>query len=104
MTASEVEQVCKDLHSSLRETLMKHETEEPSAPKSISSSDILTVSDVAKLLKVCPETVRKMCDTGELPHRMCGNRRRIPGWLLIEWLHNSKEEGAEKYEKRAFMR
>lgn len=77
--------------------LMKRETAAPAVPQSISPADILTVSEAAKLLRICPETVRKMCDKGELPHRMCGNRRRIPGWLLIEWLHNSKEGGESRH-------
>ena len=55
-------------------------------PKTITSRDILTVNEAAELLKVSTATVRDMCDKGELPHRMCGNRRRIPGWLLIHWL------------------
>ncbi|KEJ93181.1 helix-turn-helix domain-containing protein [Synergistes jonesii] len=73
-----------------------HRDVEQRIPFSITSSDILTVSEAAELLKISPDTVRSMCDRGELPHRKCGNRRRFPGWLLIEWLHDSqiKKEGA----------
>lgn len=67
-----------------------HRCVEQRIPFSITSSDILTVSEAAELLKISPDTVRAMCDRGELPYRKCGNRRRFPGWLLIEWLHGSQ--------------
>ncbi|WP_307755929.1 helix-turn-helix domain-containing protein [uncultured Cloacibacillus sp.] len=67
-----------------------HQSVEQRVPFSITSSDILTVSEAAAVLKISPDTVRSMCDRGELPFRKCGNRRRFPGWLLIEWLHDSQ--------------
>ena len=73
-------------------TFLKRQPARAQIPQSITSADILTVAEVASLLKICPDTVRSMCDRGELPCRMCGNRRRIPGWLLIEWLHKCGEE------------
>lgn len=67
-----------------------HQSVDQRVPFSITSSDILTVSEAAAVLKISPDTVRSMCDRGELPFRKCGNRRRFPGWLLIEWLHDSQ--------------
>ena len=61
----------------------------------INSSDILTCLEVAKILKVSKGTVYAMCDRGELPYRKLGNRRRIPGWLLIDWLNGKTSEGDE---------
>ena len=53
------------------------------------------IVEVAKILKVSKGTVYAMCDRGELPYRKLGNRRRIPGWLLIDWLNGKTSEGDE---------
>lgn len=61
-------------------------------PETVSSKDILTPEQVAKIMGVCKDTVYSMCDSGKIPCRKFGNRRRIPGWLLIQWLNNSGKE------------
>jgi excisionase family DNA binding protein len=38
-----------------------------------------------ELLGVSAETVRRMMDRGELPHRLIGNRRRISRGQLEAW-------------------
>lgn len=60
-------------------------------PEVITSQDILTPVQAGKILGVCADTIYQMCDSGKLPHVRLGNRRRIPGWLLMEWLHKSGE-------------
>ena len=54
-------------------------------PETITAQDILTPEQAAKLLGVCKDTIY------ELPCVKLKNRRRIPAWLLMEWLHKSGE-------------
>ena len=61
-------------------------------PASITAKDILTPEQAAKILGVCKDTIYATCDAGELPHVRLKNRRRIPAWLLMEWLHRSGEK------------
>lgn len=61
-------------------------------PEAITSKDILTPEQAAKLLGVCKDTIYELCDTGKLPCVKLKNRRRIPAWLLMEWLHKSGEK------------
>jgi len=56
--------------------------------ESISRKDILTPQEAADLLAVSTDTIYEMCNAGQLPFIKCGNRRRIPGWRLIEILEN----------------
>jgi excisionase family DNA binding protein len=37
----------------------------------------LTVADMARRLSVCPETIRRMCKRGELPHYRAGRLLRF---------------------------
>ena len=60
-------------------------------PETITAQDILTPEQAAKLLEVCKDTIYELCDIGELPCVKLKNRRRIPAWLLMEWLHKSGE-------------
>ena len=41
------------------------------------SEEILTVAEVAKLLKVGPKTVRRLCRLKRLPHRVLDRRGTI---------------------------
>jgi len=61
--------------------------------QTISREDILTPEEAAKILKVSTDTVYAACDAGKLPYRKIGNRRRIPGWLIIDWLDSCKPVG-----------
>lgn len=39
---------------------------------------VLTVQEVAKVLRVSPDTIRDRCIAGSINHVTLGNRRRIP--------------------------
>lgn len=61
-------------------------------PEIISSKDILTVKDLAGLMKVSDDTIYAMVNEGKLPFRRVGKQIRFPGWLIIDWLDEG--EGA----------
>jgi len=62
-------------------------------PTTITTKDILTVQEVANLLKVSDDTIYAMVDENKLPHRRVGRQIRFPGWLIIDWLNDGKIEG-----------
>ena len=61
-------------------------------PETITTKDILTVQEVANLLKVSKDTIYEMVKQKKIPHRHVGTQIRFPGWLIIDWL--------DDYEKR----
>ena len=51
-----------------------------------SDSDILTVTEAAKFLKVGKDTVYALVREGQIPFRRVGKQVRFPLWLLKSWM------------------
>ncbi len=56
--------------------------------------DVLTVEEVALVLRVSPGVVYRMIHRGELPNRRAGRRILIPRVPLQGWLHAADHEDA----------
>lgn len=54
-----------------------------------SDSDIMTVEDVAKFLKMKPQTVYKWAQDGQIPGTKLGKEWRFRRSILNEWLDTS---------------
>jgi len=64
--------------------------------------EVLTLDEVAKLLKVPAEAVRSRAEEGELPGRRFGKEWRFARMAVLAWLTNgeSQERGAISAESR----
>jgi excisionase family DNA binding protein len=49
---------------------------------------VISVAEAARLLELDERSVRKGCESGEVPNRRVGRRILIPRVPFIEWLHN----------------
>ena len=54
-----------------------------------SYSMVLTVPEVAEILRVCTKTVYKLIKEGSIPHVKIGREIRVAKGLLIDYLQNS---------------
>lgn len=54
-----------------------------------SYSMVLTVPEVAEILRVCTKTVYKLIKEGSIPHIKIGREIRVPKGRLIDYLQNS---------------
>jgi excisionase family DNA binding protein len=57
--------------------------------------DVLTVDEVADLLKVAPEAIEELAAAGELPGRRVGEEWRFARSAVLEWLAAGRAEEAE---------
>jgi excisionase family DNA binding protein len=57
----------------------------------ISSDDILTVQELANLLKVSDDTIYEMVRQKKLPFRRIGRQLRFPGWLIIDYMDSGRD-------------
>ena len=55
----------------------------------LSYSMVLTVPEVAEILRVCTKTVYKLIKEGSIPHVKIGREIRVSKGLLIDYLQNS---------------
>src|SRR4051794_1841449 len=55
-------------------------------------SEVLTVADVADLLRVDEEAVTKLADSGELPGRRLGYEWRFTRAAVLRWLGGNSED------------
>ncbi|MEM7247941.1 MAG: helix-turn-helix domain-containing protein [Acidobacteriota bacterium] len=55
--------------------------------------DLLTVKEVAKLLRLSPQTLYKMLENGEIPALRIGKQWRFESQAVRDWLAN-RGEGA----------
>ena len=58
--------------------------------------EILSLEDVAELLKVSPKTVRRRAASGELPSFREGGRRRVLAQDLEEYIEKQRRKGEWK--------
>jgi excisionase family DNA binding protein len=65
--------------------------------------EVLTLEEVAKLLKVPAEAVRSRAEEGELPGRRFGKQWRFARTAVLAWLADgeARGRGATKVESRA---
>ena len=61
-----------------------------------SAHPLLSVRQVAKLLGVCPATVYRLCDRGELPHYRVLNAIRIDPGIVKRFLAASRRGGRRR--------
>ena len=56
---------------------------------------LLTVAEVARVLRVAPTTVRRMCESGIMPHMQVAPRSpvRIRETDLEEWINRHTDGG-----------
>lgn len=66
----------------------------------LNDSDILTVPEVAAVLRVSKETVYKMVSANEIPFRRIRQQIRFLGWEIKEWLAMDKVVAAKKLAER----
>ena len=59
--------------------------------------DVLTIEDVAALLKVSPDAVRSRAEHGDLPGRRFGKEWRFSRIAVLDWL----ADGVSRTRKRA---
>jgi excisionase family DNA binding protein len=66
--------------------------------------EVLTLEEVATLLKVPAEAVRSRAEEGELPGRRFGKQWRFARTAVLAWLADgeARKRGATKVESRAF--
>jgi excisionase family DNA binding protein len=57
--------------------------------------EVLTVRQVAELLQVTEETVRRLASKRELPGRRVGGAWRFSRPALIKWIESGQREQAE---------
>ena len=50
------------------------------------TDEVMTVSEVAKRLRVSKDVVYQMCKSNELPSVKLGKQIRILGWQMKKWL------------------
>ena len=62
--------------------------------------EVLTLDEVAKLLKVPVDAVRSRAEEGELPGRRFGKDWRFARVAVLAWLKNGEKRGATKGESR----
>jgi excisionase family DNA binding protein len=65
--------------------------------------DVLSLEEVAKLLKVSADAVRSRAEQGELPGRRFGKEWRFARMAVLAWLANgeSQERGGTRAKSRA---
>lgn len=52
----------------------------------IKDSDLLTMREVAKELRVSYDVIREMVRHNLIPHRKVGRQVRFAGWQILKWL------------------
>ena len=57
-----------------------------------SGSEVLTVAEVAELLRTDEETVARMAESGELPGRRLGDDWRFNRGAVLRWLGGAEED------------
>lgn len=62
---------------------------------------MLTVQEVADLLKVCPRTVSNMAKKGEIPASKIGHLWRFDEESILQWLRRKSENGGNGSSKSA---
>ena len=55
--------------------------------------EVLTLEEVAALLKVSPDAVRSLAEKGELPGRRFGNDWRFARVAVLGWLADGERQG-----------
>lgn len=60
-------------------------------------SEILKLSEVAKILRVCPTTINRMAQRGEIPAFKIGNRWRFEKEKILAHLTKRELHGQEVY-------
>ena len=53
-------------------------------------TEILTVVEAAKFLKVSKDVIYGMIDRKEIPFRRVGRQARFPFWLLKKWVEGQE--------------
>jgi len=49
-------------------------------------TEVLTVVEAAKFLKVSKDVIYRLVDRNEIPFRRVGSQARFPFWLLKKWV------------------
>jgi excisionase family DNA binding protein len=58
----------------------------------IDDLEVMTVEEAADLLRVDPEQLAKLAESGEIPGRKLGDEWRFTRTRLLDWLGNPDEE------------
>lgn len=67
----------------------------PERRESDTPAEILTVRQVADLLQVTEETIRRLANRGVLPGRRVGGAWRFSRPALVRWIESGQELGEE---------
>jgi excisionase family DNA binding protein len=62
-------------------------------PRSTTSDDVLTLEELARMLKLDPDTVMVRVDAGELPGRRFGDQWRFSRQAVLAWLDGIDNPG-----------
>lgn len=54
---------------------------------------LLSQRELARVLGIRRETAADLIRRGEIASKVVGNRRRVPGWAVDEWLRRDGKKG-----------
>jgi excisionase family DNA binding protein len=57
-------------------------------------SDVMLLPEAAAFLRCHPETLKKMCKTGGVPHRRVGSGWRFSRSALTHWMKQDQDRAA----------
>ena len=85
-TARALGRTKQDLVTDLLATSLAHEPVPVDAPPDSTPDDVLTLDELAELLKLDPDTVMVRVDAGEVPGRRFGDHWRFSRHAVLAWL------------------